>query len=200
MSLSRVTGQQYYYNTGSGDGSGSGSGSGSGTGSTATEGTEEEEEETTTTTTTTERTTLATTPAPTPPTSTCCTPQQLGEIILLIIQLLIIEGVISNPANTTPQTVVTEGVGGGAPAGAIVVPGGPLDQRQGSPSGETILQTTAPSVVLSRGRATLYLDPFLKTNTGLARSGKAFGNLKVKIVRISKRGKFKITINQPESR
>jgi len=113
-----------------------GSGTESGEGST-TEGTVGTTEDaststTTTTTTTTTRTTTITQISTTLQQVSCCTPQQLGEIILLIIQLLIIEGIIEGPGlggsstTTTPISISTDPNIPIVP-GAAVIPGGPLD-------------------------------------------------------------------------
>ena len=110
LNASIVKCQDYYYEeeqsgSGSGDGSGSGSGDYEYTGGTT-------EEETTTTTTTTTTATTTTTPAVMSTTSqlqqvSCCSPQQLGEIIHLILQLLIIEGIIAGPGHTSAAPLVS---------------------------------------------------------------------------------------------
>merc|ERR1712227_167847 len=221
---------QYETTEGSGE-EGSGSGSGE-EGSTTTEGTTTEEETTTTTTPATTTIITTTTIKTTTQKETtlqqvsCCTPQQLGEIILLIIQLLIIEGIIEGPGlggSTTTTTPLSLSTAPNIPMvpGAAVIPGGPLEvdsNRDSMPqiSGATALPSLQsnmeniypPIIDLDRkGKARIFFDydHFSLNTNRLFRSSKSQfhilknnqNNLKIKIRR--KKGKeikYKIEIKE----
>merc|ERR1712227_919534 len=219
---------QYETTEGSGEeGSGSGSGEeGEGSTTEGTVGTTEDASKstTTTTTTTTTRTTTITQISTTLQQVSCCTPQQLGEIILLIIQLLIIEGIIEGPGlggsstTTTPISISTDPNIPIVP-GAAVIPGGPLDdddnrisltQISGVTSLPISIDNISPPIIdLNRkGNARIFFDydHFLMNPEGLFRSSHSHfnvvknnhNNLKIKI-RKKKGKKIKYRIEIKES-
>jgi len=214
------------YDYGSGDeGSGSGSGSGSGEGTTEAQESTTEEPQTTTTTTTTKTTTTSTLRPTTLQSVTCCTPQQLGEIILLIIQLLIIEGIIAGPGSpvtvstTVAPYIITTVNLGDLPA----VPGAqlnqinsnqrnplPSSQYTSSPSPESVSVPSAielaaqieslqpPIVDLRSGQSILFMDPFVPSNARFYRTplfGGMADGLKIKVKR-KNNNKFMIKIKK----